>query len=51
MLDIEYARERAAELRAAMDKATTEGRDDSFNFYRGQLLVWDYVIRNLKAVA
>ena len=47
-MDIQYVEERVAELIAAIDRATTEGRDDTFNFFRGQLHVWQEVQRSMK---
>jgi hypothetical protein len=43
----EYVQERVTELRTAIDFATVEGNEKNFHFYRGQLHVWEEVLRSM----
>ena len=43
----EYVQERIAELNKAIETATYAENDEKFNFYRGQLHVWQEVSRTL----
>ena len=43
----EYVQERIEELNKAIEIATYAENSEKFNFYRGQLHVWQEVLRSL----